>query len=71
MKTNDEYTKNSGLPTRQASSRYKGCDKQLDCTAVTDELSATSGSIESLRHNIIRTRSGQEVCRPLKLGIDV
>ena len=59
-------------PTRQVSKisgRYNGHDKQPDGIAASDELSTTSGGIESPRHHIIKTRSGQAVCMPLGLGL--
>ena len=56
-----EYKRDIMPPTRQVimtSGRHNSCDKQPDCIAVTDELSTTSGSIQSPRHHIMRSRSG-------------
>ena len=56
---------------RKASDRYNGCDKQPDCTVVADEPGTTGGNTLNTRQWDIRNRSGQAVCRPLRLRINV
>ena len=53
----------------ETSSRHNGCDKQPECTVVTDKPGNTSGNISSSRHKVIY-RSASAVHRPLGLGVD-